>query len=90
MWQRRHSDFYNLGADRLLHVLSLGSTFAIFAGWYYRFPKMVPIHHHRELPGDVSSAAFITNIAESNFRHAQPPGIPTAFWRSVGPSHKCS
>jgi isoquinoline 1-oxidoreductase subunit beta len=43
------------------------------------------------LDGDTTEAAINLAYALPNMRveyvHREPPGIPTAFWRSVGPSH---
>jgi len=60
----------NAGADRALHdtyyvvahfhyVLSLGSVFAVFAGWYYWYPKMFGIMYNETLANIHFALTFI-------------------------------
>ena len=76
----------NAGVDRSLHdtyyvvahfhyVLSLGAVFAIFAGWYYWFPKMSGYMYNEPL----GQAAFLDHL------HRREPGVlPAALPRPAG------
>ena len=76
----------NAGVDRVLqdtyyvvahfhYVLSLGAVFAIFAGWYYWFPKMSGYMYNETL----GKAALLVHL------HRRQPGVlPAALPRPVG------
>ncbi len=94
----------NAGVDRQLHntyyvvahfhyVLSLGAVFAIFAGWYYWFPKMTG-YEYSEFWGKVhfwltfigANILFFPQhflgVAGMNRHYADyPPGL--AFWNQI-------
>ena len=85
----------NAGLDRSMHdtyfvvahfhyVLSLGAVFAIFAGWYYWFPKMTRLHVQR----DDRKAAFLADV-----HRREPRVLPAAFprhRRHAAPLHRLS
>ena len=85
----------NAGADRALHdtyyvvahfhyVLSLGAVFAIFAAWYYWYPKMFGLMYN-ETPGD---HPFLADL-----RRREPRVLPAALPRSrrhAAPLHRLS
>ena len=94
----------NAGVDRALHntyyvvahfhyVLSLGAVFAIFAGWYYWFPKMTG-YEYSEFWGKIhfwltfigANILFFPQhflgLAGMNRHYADyPPGL--AFWNGI-------
>ncbi len=53
--------------------------------------RWVPPFFNKGLDPDTTEGAIDLTYALPNFhveyRRVEPPGIPTAFWRSVGPSH---
>src|SRR6202008_3045405 len=65
--------------------------------WHNRFAgssgmaRWAPPFFQKGLDGDTTEAAIDLTYGMPNFRveyiRVEPPGIPTAFWRSVGPSH---
>ena len=85
----------NAGADRALHetyyvvahfhyVLSLGAVFAIFAGFYYWFPKMTG-YMYNEM---ICEGSFLGDV-----RQREPDLLPAAFpWpcRDAAPLHRLS
>ncbi len=85
----------NAGLDRVVHdtyyvvahfhyVLSLGAVFAIFAAWYYWFPKMTGYMYSR-IP---RQAAFLGHV-----RRREPGVLPAAFprpCRHAAPLHRLS
>jgi isoquinoline 1-oxidoreductase beta subunit len=62
----------------------------IFAGSSV-IARWLPPAYNNGLDGDTTEGAIHLTYDLPNFRVAykrvEPPGIPTAFWRSVGPSH---
>jgi len=65
--------------------------------WHHRFAgssiyaRFYPPAFNNGLDPDTIDGAIDLSYALPNMRveyvHVEPPGIPTAFWRSVGPSH---
>jgi isoquinoline 1-oxidoreductase subunit beta len=65
--------------------------------WSHRFAgssvtaRWLPLAFKNGLDPDTTEGAIDLTYAIPNFRveylRVEPPGIPTAFWRSVGPSH---
>ncbi len=89
------SQLANAGLDRSLHdtyyvvahfhyVLSLGAVFAIFAAWYYWFPKMT---------GYMYSLVIARAPLLGHLRGRQPDLLPAAFPRAgrhAAPLHRLS
>ncbi len=85
----------NAGADRALHdtyyvvahfhyVLSLGAVFAIFAAWYYWYPKMFGIMYNET----AGQRPFLDHL-----RGREPDLLPAAFprpRRHAAPLHRLS
>ena len=85
----------NAGVDRALHetyyvvahfhyTMSLGAVFAIFAGFYYWFPKMTGYMYNEKL----AQAAFLADV-----HRRQPDVLPAAFprpGRHAAPLHRLS
>ncbi len=66
------------------YVLSLGAVFAIFAAWYYWYPKMFGIMYNETL----ANAAFLDHL-----RRRERGVLPAAFPRPRGhaaPLHRLS
>ena len=85
----------NAGVDRALHdtyyvvahfhyVLSLGAVFAIFAGWYYWFPKMTRLHVQRVL----GQAALLADVHRR--QHAVLPAALPRSRRHAAPLRRLS
>ena len=65
--------------------------------WHHRFAgssviaRWAPPFFNKGLDADTTEGAIDLAYALPNihveYRQVEPPGIPTAFWRSVGPSH---
>ncbi len=80
--------------DRLVAGLDAKGT---PVAWHHRFAgssiiaRWLPPGFHNGLDGDTTEGAIDLVYALPNFHveylRVEPPAIPTAFWRSVGPSH---
>jgi isoquinoline 1-oxidoreductase beta subunit len=98
VWTReediQHDMYRPYWVDRLSAGLDAKGT---PVAWLNRFAgssvsaRWVPPAFKDGLDGDSTEGAIDLTYAFPNFhveyRRVEPPGIPTAFWRSVGPSH---
>jgi isoquinoline 1-oxidoreductase subunit beta len=98
VWSREEDIQHDMYRPYWVDRLSAGlDAKGMPVAWHHRFAgssviaRWVPPGFNKGLDADSTEGAIDLAYALPNFhveyRRVEPPGIPTAFWRSVGPSH---
>jgi isoquinoline 1-oxidoreductase beta subunit len=98
VWTREEDIQHDMYRPTFFDRLSAGlDEKGMPVGWNHRFAgssilaRWLPPAFNNGLDGDTTDGAIDLPYALPNlhveYLRVEPPGIPTAFWRSVGPSH---
>jgi len=98
VWTREEDIQHDMYRPYWVDRLSAGlDAKGVPVAWINRFAgssviaRWLPAGHKNGLDHDSTEGAIDLTYGFPNFhveyRRVEPPGIPTAFWRSVGPSH---